>query len=179
MALREKQLREQRYAHLNGIKIHNQWRKIMRMAKVEELRKEIEILSQNHEREVDRKDAIMQMLDRDLEEAEEQYTLSVRSHMTILDQLLDLQYSRMKVSPGGGGGAAAMRVGGRGWRCGAVTLCTASARQAQQGLRLRERRPLRAHVMMTMMVMAVHGNKSMLRGAWGWGYVGTKPHRPA
>jgi hypothetical protein len=61
VALRERQLREQRYAHLNGIKIHNQWRKIMRMAKVEELRREIEILSQNHEREVDRKDAIMQV----------------------------------------------------------------------------------------------------------------------
>ena len=36
MALREQQLREQRYAHLNSIKIHNQWRKIMRMAKVGE-----------------------------------------------------------------------------------------------------------------------------------------------
>ena len=34
VALRERQIREQRYAHLNGIKIHNQWRKIMRMAKV-------------------------------------------------------------------------------------------------------------------------------------------------
>lgn len=34
LALREKQLREQAYARLNGIKIHNQWRKIMRMAKV-------------------------------------------------------------------------------------------------------------------------------------------------
>lgn len=33
----------------------------MRLAKVEELRKEIEILSQNHEREVDRKDAIIQV----------------------------------------------------------------------------------------------------------------------
>jgi hypothetical protein len=63
IALREKQIREQLYAHLNGIKIHNQWRKIMRMAKVEELRKEIEILSQNHEREVDRKDAIIQVCD--------------------------------------------------------------------------------------------------------------------
>lgn len=63
LVLRERQLREQRYAHLNGIKIHNQWRKIMRMAKVEELRREIEILSQNHEREVDRKDAIMQVGD--------------------------------------------------------------------------------------------------------------------
>ncbi|GIL71704.1 hypothetical protein Vretimale_863 [Volvox reticuliferus] len=68
----------------------------MRMAKVEELRREIEILSQNHEREVDRKDAIMQMLDRDLEEAEEQYSLAVRSHMLVVDNLLDLQYQRMR-----------------------------------------------------------------------------------
>lgn len=60
----DKQKREQAYAHINAIKIHNQWRKIMRMAKVEELRKEIEILSQNHEREVDRKDAVIQMLER-------------------------------------------------------------------------------------------------------------------
>mmetsp|Transcript_30030 Transcript_30030/g.66514 ORF Transcript_30030/g.66514 Transcript_30030/m.66514 type:complete len:550 (-) Transcript_30030:342-1991(-) len=96
VALRERQLREQRYAHLNAIKIHNQWRKIMRMAKVEELRREIEILSQNHEREVDRKDAIVQMLDRDLEEAEEQYGLAVRGHMMVMDSLLDLQYQRMK-----------------------------------------------------------------------------------
>uniref|UniRef100_A0A7R9W0W4 Dynein regulatory complex subunit 2 n=1 Tax=Chlamydomonas euryale TaxID=1486919 RepID=A0A7R9W0W4_9CHLO len=96
IALRERQLREQKYAHLNSIKIHNQWRKIMRMAKVEELRREIEILSQNHEREVDRKDAIVQTLDRDLEEAEEQYSLAVRGHMMIMDSLLDLQYQRMR-----------------------------------------------------------------------------------
>lgn len=35
---------------------------------MESLRKDIEVLSQNHERDVDRKDAIIQMLDRDLEE---------------------------------------------------------------------------------------------------------------
>ncbi|MEW5310230.1 MAG: hypothetical protein WDW38_002047 [Sanguina aurantia] len=96
VALRERQAREQRYSHLNGIKIHNQWRKIMRMAKVEELRREIEVLSQNHEREVDRKDAIMQMLDRDLEEAEEQYALAVRGHMVVVEGLLDLQFTRIK-----------------------------------------------------------------------------------
>lgn len=42
---------------------------------VESLRKDIEILSQNHERDVDRKDAIIQMLDRDLEEVRK-YTTS-------------------------------------------------------------------------------------------------------
>jgi hypothetical protein len=31
------------------------------------------------------------MLDRDLEEAEEQYSLAVRSHMLVVDNLLDLQ----------------------------------------------------------------------------------------
>ena len=45
----------------NSVKINAQWRAIMRRAKVEELRREIEILSQNHEREVDRKDAIAQV----------------------------------------------------------------------------------------------------------------------
>lgn len=32
-----------------------------------------------------------QMLDRDLEEAEEQYGMAVRAHMMVLDSLLDLQ----------------------------------------------------------------------------------------
>lgn len=54
-------MREQRYAHINNIKINNQWRKIKRMTKVEDLRRHVEILAQNHEREVDRKDAIVQV----------------------------------------------------------------------------------------------------------------------
>lgn len=46
----------------NQRKIDEQWRKIMRLAKVESLRKELEILSQSHERNIDRKDAIIQVL---------------------------------------------------------------------------------------------------------------------
>lgn len=34
----------------------------MRLSKVESLRKDIEVISQNHERDVDRKDAIIQVL---------------------------------------------------------------------------------------------------------------------
>ena len=78
------------------MKIHNQWLKIMRLAKVESLRKEIEILSQSHEREVDRKDAVIQMLDKDLEDAEEQYQLAYRSHLSVVDALIDIQYARVK-----------------------------------------------------------------------------------
>lgn len=55
---------EAKISKVNSLKIVNQWRKIMRLAKSEALKKDIEILSQNHERDVDRKDAILQMLDR-------------------------------------------------------------------------------------------------------------------
>eukprot|EP00879_Flechtneria_rotunda_P018279 GHRR01019176.1.p1 GENE.GHRR01019176.1~~GHRR01019176.1.p1 ORF type:complete len:185 (+),score=71.19 GHRR01019176.1:691-1245(+) len=95
VALRQKQMREQEYAHINSMKIHNQWRKIMRLAKVEDLHKQVEILSQNHEREVDRKDALVQLLDRDLEEAEEQHQAALRAHLLVVDSLLDLQAARL------------------------------------------------------------------------------------
>jgi predicted membrane protein len=55
---------EAKISKVNSLKIVNQWRKIMRLAKTESLKKDIEILSQNHERDIDRKDAILQMLDR-------------------------------------------------------------------------------------------------------------------
>ena len=86
---------ERANAQINQLKIQNQWRKIMRLAKVESLRKGIEILSQNHERDVDRKDAIIQMLDRDLEEAEGQFHMSLRSHLQNVDHLIDLQDTRL------------------------------------------------------------------------------------
>jgi hypothetical protein len=41
-------------------------------------------MSQNHEREVDMKDAIIQMLDRDLDEAEEQYQTAHRRCVCVL-----------------------------------------------------------------------------------------------
>jgi dynein regulatory complex subunit 2 len=48
----------------NGLKILNQWRKLMRIAKTESLKNDVEILSKTHERDVSRKDAILHMLDR-------------------------------------------------------------------------------------------------------------------
>ncbi len=87
--------RERKFSQTNKLMIQNQWRKIMRLAKVESLRKDIEIMSQNHERDVDRKDAVIQMLDRDLEEAEEQYQMALRSHLQNIDALIDLQDSRL------------------------------------------------------------------------------------
>ena len=94
--LKSRQEREERYTVVNQVKIHNQWRKVMRLAKVDELRREVQIISQNHEREVDRKDSIIQMLDRDLEDAEEQYQMAHRAHLMVMDSLLDLQHNRLR-----------------------------------------------------------------------------------
>ena len=68
----------------------------MRVSKTEQLKKEIQIYQQNHDREVDAKDAILQMLDRDLEEADEQFQMALRNHKIRIDQLIDIQKSRLK-----------------------------------------------------------------------------------
>jgi hypothetical protein len=93
--LKDQQALEEKYARTNRLKILNQWRKLMRLVKVEDLRKEIEVVSQHHEREVDRKDAIIQVLDRNLEESEEQYQMAMRAHLLILDRLIDLHNAKL------------------------------------------------------------------------------------
>lgn len=50
---------EQKLSHLNRMKILTHWRKVLRLAKTEQLKKEIQIFQQNHDREVDAKDAIL------------------------------------------------------------------------------------------------------------------------
>jgi hypothetical protein len=57
---------------------------------LEEIRKEVEIISQSHERDVDRKDAVLQMLDRDVDEAEEQYQVALRQHLRNIDAFIDV-----------------------------------------------------------------------------------------
>lgn len=88
--LKEWQAEEEAFSRLNRNKIQNQWRKLMRIAKVESLKKNLEIMSQDHEREVDVKDAIIQMLDRDLDEAQEQYQTALRSHLQNVDSFVEL-----------------------------------------------------------------------------------------
>merc|ERR1719194_146644 len=86
---------EARNSKYNLNKIQESWLKIMRSAKTKQLKKQVEVIAQNHERDVDRKDAILQMLDRDLDEAEEQHQVAVRSHLLNVDRLLEIQQSRL------------------------------------------------------------------------------------
>ena len=94
--LKTAMVEEQKLAHLNRMKILYHWRKVLRLAKTEQLKKVIQIYQQNHDREVDAKDAILQMLDRDLDEAEEQYQMALRNHLIHIDDLIALQESRLR-----------------------------------------------------------------------------------
>lgn len=58
------------------------------LAKAQELKKDIEVLSQTFERVIDRKEAIIKSLVKDLEEAEEQYQMAQRSHLQNEDRLI-------------------------------------------------------------------------------------------
>lgn len=93
--LKASMAREREYSRTNLLKIQNQWRKVMRLAKVQSLRRDIDILAQSHERDIDRKDAVVQMLDRDLEDAEEQHQMALRSHLGACDKLISLQDTRL------------------------------------------------------------------------------------
>ncbi|VDI16575.1 Hypothetical predicted protein [Mytilus galloprovincialis] len=93
--LKDKLSKEERATKYNLNKLNHQWRNIMREAKSKELRKEIEILSQTFERIVDRKDATIKSLAKDLQEAEEQYAMALRSHLQAVDSLFDIQEERL------------------------------------------------------------------------------------
>ncbi len=87
---------EIKYSKLNKLKLLADWRVVMRIAKIDQLRKLIEIYVKNFERELDNKDAILQMLDRDIEEAEEHYSIALSNHFVHLKQLTNLQDCRIK-----------------------------------------------------------------------------------
>lgn len=94
--LKEKLIREEKNTKNNLNKINYQWRSIMRDAKARDLLKDIEIMSQTFERIIDRKDSVIKALVKDLQEAEEQYAMAMRSHFQNVDNLIDLQKEELE-----------------------------------------------------------------------------------
>jgi len=93
--LKDKLMKEEKNTKVNMNKLNQQWRQLMREAKSDELRKDIEILSQTFERVVDRKDSVIKALAKDTEEAEEQYNAALRSHLYVEDRLIDHHRRRL------------------------------------------------------------------------------------
>jgi hypothetical protein len=75
------QMTELANSKINHMKVINNWRQFMRASKLESLKRDLEVLAQDHEREVDRKDAIINLLVRNLEESDEQIQTAQRRHM--------------------------------------------------------------------------------------------------
>ena len=93
-----KKIYEQEIEHsrVNRMKLMNDWRVIMRIAKIDEIRKYLTLYMQIFERDLDDKDAILQMLDRDISEAEDHYNIALTNHFIHIRQLVNLQDSRVK-----------------------------------------------------------------------------------
>ncbi|NXD31557.1 DRC2 protein, partial [Spelaeornis formosus] len=89
--LQEKSSREEQSSMWGLHKVHTLWRLTQRKAKDQELRQDIEILSQTFSRVMDCKDGVIEGLVRDLKEAEEQQNRALGSHLHLMDQLLHLQ----------------------------------------------------------------------------------------
>merc|ERR1719326_1992333 len=94
--LKKKLAQEEKNARISLMKINAQWRQIMRKAKGDEIRKELEILSQVFERVLDRKESVIQSCLRDLAEAEQQEQMTTRSHIGNIDKLIDFHHEAVE-----------------------------------------------------------------------------------
>ena len=63
------------------------------------MKRDIEILSQTFERIIDRKEAITKSLVKDIEEAEEQYEMALRSHLQNQDHLIGVGLIFINIAP--------------------------------------------------------------------------------
>lgn len=75
--------------------IRCRWVTALRSSKHKELTADIEILRHEFEKALDRKNANIAMLLGDLEESEEQYRLALRTHITNVESLIELQKQRI------------------------------------------------------------------------------------
>ncbi|CAM4790261.1 unnamed protein product [Rotaria magnacalcarata] len=94
--LREKLTREEKFTQNNTFKLNTQWLMVMRAAKSKELKKEIEILSQTFGRIIDRKDTVIKASSKDIEEAEEQYNMSLRSFLEAIEKMITMHTSTIE-----------------------------------------------------------------------------------
>eukprot|EP00249_Psilotum_nudum_P030608 c43394_g1_i1 orf=441-920(+) len=88
---------EEQYSKENLQKIHDHWRRIMRAAKVDELHKETQQLSEFYQYEMQHRDVMISKRMQQLEEAEQQRHMAFSKHLQIVDGLIDMHHIRMKV----------------------------------------------------------------------------------
>ncbi|XP_023021023.2 dynein regulatory complex subunit 2 [Leptinotarsa decemlineata] len=89
--LKKKIKKEEAFSRLNLAKINQNWHQILRKAKCQEMRKNVDHMREWIERLVAYKNNTIQKLLKQLEETEEEYSINFRSHSTHIDDILEHQ----------------------------------------------------------------------------------------
>ncbi|TDG98532.1 hypothetical protein EPR50_G00201180 [Perca flavescens] len=93
--LKDKLQKEQKNTAVNLLKLNEGWRSILRQTRAAELRRDIAVLSQTFERQLDGLDSVVKNLERDLQEAERQSAHVRRVHLQQLELLRAQQDQRL------------------------------------------------------------------------------------
>ncbi|KAF1375253.1 hypothetical protein PFLUV_G00237660 [Perca fluviatilis] len=93
--LKDKLQKEQKNAAVNLLKLNEGWRSVLRQTRAAELRRDITVLSQTFERQLDGLDSVVKNLERDLQEAERQSAHVRRVHLQQLERLRAQQDQRL------------------------------------------------------------------------------------
>lgn len=91
--LKEKLEQEERNSRISLKRLNERYRTILRAVKSKELQEQISILHQTFERQLDRKDATIKSLVRNLGEAERQENMALQNHIQNVDRLVDFHES--------------------------------------------------------------------------------------
>ncbi|XP_026186413.1 dynein regulatory complex subunit 2 [Mastacembelus armatus] len=94
--LKDKLQKEQKNTALNQLKLNEGWRTILRQTRAAELRKDISVVSQTFERQLDGLCSVVKTLEGDLQEAERQSAQVRRVHLQHLERLWAQQEKRLK-----------------------------------------------------------------------------------
>ncbi|KAG5900186.1 hypothetical protein JTB14_035331 [Gonioctena quinquepunctata] len=89
--LKKKIKKEEAFSRLNLAKINQNWHQILRKAKCQEMRDNVEHMKKWIERVVDYKNNTIAKLLKQLEAAEEEYLTNFQSHSTHIDNILEHQ----------------------------------------------------------------------------------------
>ncbi|XP_018531430.1 dynein regulatory complex subunit 2 [Lates calcarifer] len=95
--LKDKLQKEEKNTAVNLLKLNEGWRSILRQTRAAELRKDITVLSQTFERQLDGLNNVIKNLERDLQEAERQSAQVRRVHLQHLERLWAQQDKRLMV----------------------------------------------------------------------------------
>jgi len=86
---------EEKNTKLNRMILINALRQIMRAEKLDSLKVEAEIISQNYEQDLERKNRIIHTLVEDIDQLDKQFQVAQRTHMSKIDKLLQIHNARI------------------------------------------------------------------------------------